>query len=119
MADVPTMMHDGSHGLASGLDGYNMSFFCHRGPYIVLSCARIRSFVTDILAATVETLVMRSPLTVLPRPIKHRDMLIIIRKGCAVIPTTSMQAIGDVSYCGWLLRLVSMPDGDLVARSVL
>jgi hypothetical protein len=94
MAEVPW--------LASGLDGRGATFSCHRGPYFVLPCARIRPFdmvtrpVASDIPATVEALVLRSPLTRLPHPIRQCGML-IIRKRRTVVPTTIVWAPGNVS----------------------
>jgi hypothetical protein len=69
MVDVPTMMCGGSHGSASGLSGYNVAFSYHRGPHVVLPRAWIRPFgvaphpIASDISATVEALVLRSPLT--------------------------------------------------------
>jgi hypothetical protein len=106
MAHVPVMMCGGSHGSALGLDGYNMAFSCHRGPYVVLSRAWIHPFgmapcpvASDILAIVVAPVLSFRLCLELPCPIKQRDML-IIRKGCTIVPMTIVWAPNDVSYCG-------------------
>jgi hypothetical protein len=69
VVDVPVMTCGGSHGSASGLDSYGVTFSYRRGPFVILSRARIplpgmapHPITSDILP-TVETMVLRSPLT--------------------------------------------------------
>jgi hypothetical protein len=67
MTDVPAMMRGGSHGPTHGLGRHGVA--SSRGPCVVLSCAQICLSdmaprpVAFVISATVETLVLRSPLT--------------------------------------------------------
>jgi hypothetical protein len=69
VVDVLVMTCGGSHGSASGLDSYGATFSYCRGPFVILSRARIplpgmapHPITSDILP-TMETMVLRSPLT--------------------------------------------------------